>query len=302
MNLMMMAYDSNGATRGQIRLQLDFPTSKWSLVEDSGQLWTRMGATPAGMMEVKGTEVGIKTQPPGKMPQVFMLLMNVPQSGQANAGTGKIVTSNDPSLNGGFVFWAAEKPKLSPIREAMIAVLNEYIPKPVISSDDPLFEKLTGYNTQKLLDNFWEPENKNPPWDAGKQPPKNTNFTVCNLTLGCLANKLAAKVGKKVGRWVGAGVLKLDWADKDVPGSWIPSNSGATPQVGDFYSVPHGSQQFGHVGTIYEITDQGTWTSADGGQGGYKSANKKDFIKRVFRGKLEPSQMNGWVNIDLYFK
>jgi hypothetical protein len=183
----------------------------------------------------------------------------------------------------------------------MQAVLAEFIPKKEMSSDDPAFKKLTGYDTQRLLDEYWEPENKNPPWSDEKRPKKNTSFTCCNLTLGCLAGQLGKRLGKKVGFWLGAGVLQLDWADRDVKGSWIPSSSGRTPQVGDFYSTHHGAQKFGHVGTIGEIAEDGTWTAYDGGQGGYNSGGKKDFIKKVFRGKLDPSYMNGWIDIDIYF-
>ena len=297
----MVVYDKNGASRGQLRMQLDFGGTKWSLAEDSGKLWTRIGTSQSGAMDVRGTQVGIKGQPPGRLPQIVLVLSNIPEGGNANAGTGKIVAASDQSLSDGFVYWTCEEPTLSPIRQAMMAVLKDCVPVPVISSDDPLFKKLTGYNTQMLLDNFWEPENKNPPWPEGKRPPKNTTFTTCNLTLGCLAVKLGARLGKRVGKWLSAGVLQLDWAGKDVPGSWIPSSSGGTPKVGDFYSKPDGAQVFGHVGTIGEITEQGNWTAVDGGQGGYVSANKKDFIKRVNRGKLEPSRMNGWIDIDKYF-
>jgi hypothetical protein len=301
MNLQMVVYDNNGATRGQMRMKLDFGGTKWNLVEDAGQVWTRIGASASGDMDVKGSQVGIKAQPAGKPPGTVLLLSNVPQDGPANAGTGKIVTASDPSLSDGYVFWAYEEPVLTPVRKAMQAVLRELVPKKEMSSDDPLFKKLTGYDTQRLLDEYWEPENKQPPWKEGTQPKKNTSFTCCNLTLGCLASQLGNRVGKRVGRWLGAGVLQLDWADKDVKGSWVPSSSGRTPQVGDFYSVNHGAQKFGHVGTIAEITEDGAWTSCDGGQGGYVSANKKDWIKKVFRGKLDPSKMNGWVDIDAYF-
>jgi hypothetical protein len=301
MNLLMMVYNNSGATRGQIRMKLDFPSTKWSLVEDKTNIWAKIGAGQSGQMDVSGTEVGIRDQPPGKLPQVVLQLSNLPETGTGHAGTGKIAAAADTALTDGFVYWVGEQPSLSPIRQAMIEVLKEYVPIPVISSDDPLFYKLTSFNTKTLLDNFWEPENKVPAWPADKMPKKNTTFTCCNLTLGCLAGKLGARLGKKVGRWLGAGVLQLDWADKDVPGSWIPGSSGQSPQVGDFYSVNHGAQKFGHVGTIGDIGERGTWVAVDGGQGGFVSANKKDYIKRVERGKLIPSAMNGWVDIDIYF-
>jgi hypothetical protein len=299
MNLSMVVYDSNGATRGQLRMQLDFAGTKWSVLEDASLLWKKIGASPSGGMTVSGTEVGLKDQPAGK---VILQLLNLPQNGSASAGTGKIVAASDPALSSGFVFWAAEQPKLSPIRATMIALLNELVNKDSISSDDPQFKKINGYNTQMLLDNHWEPENKkNPPWDPRKMPKKDTNFTTCNLTLGAIAIKLGAKLGKPTKTWLTRGPLQLDLVDKDVPGCWISKNTGATPQAGDFYSINHGAQVFGHVGIIAEIKDDGTWVSIDGGQGGYKSANKKDFIKRVPRGKLDPMKLNGWIDIDKYF-
>ncbi len=301
-----------GSTRSA-EIELDFGSKTWNLKNGKIQL-PGVGYSDQGPFQVQPSGVIWLLDGPGNsQTRTTMIIWDAPRNendtGHAS-GNGRLYEPANTTLKDGPISWKFLRrsapatpavPTLSPIRQAMMAVLRENVPQKTISSDDPLFKKLTGYNTQMLLDNFWEPENKQPPWPAGKMPKKNLSFTTCNLTLGCLAGKLGQKLGKRVGRWLGAGVLQLDWAAKDVPGSWIPSSTGGSPRAGDFYSVADGAQVFGHVGTIGEINPDGTFCSVDGGQGGYRSANKKDFIKWKNRGKLEPSRMNGWVDIDKYF-
>jgi hypothetical protein len=230
------------------------------------------------------------------------------------AGGARLYEPANASLKDNIVKWsylrnsspavapASADGALSPVRQAMMEVLKRWAPVDVLSSNDAAFYNLTGYNTKMLFDNFWEPENKKTPkpWPPGQVPPKNTTFTTCNLTMGNLGIKLAARLGKKAGKQLAKGLLQLDAVDQDVKGCWIPSSRGGSPKAGDFYSRPDGKQVFGHVGTIGEITPAGDWITVDGGQGGYRG--KLDYIKKVNRGKLIPSQLNGWIDIDIYFK
>jgi len=79
----MVVYNKNGAERGRIRLDLDFDANTWSLVEDRSRLGPMIASSPCGAMDVNATEVGIKSQFPGR-----------------GAGLGKIITSDRFDLPG----------------------------------------------------------------------------------------------------------------------------------------------------------------------------------------------------------
>jgi hypothetical protein len=299
MYVLVQVFDTRGLARGDIRLNLDFgPPARWSLLEDSpGGVWAGISSLRDGEMEVTGSQVTIKGQPRGKLIQPVLLLPENPEFSIYGGGVGTVVASSDPALVNGDVYWSRE---LSPIRQAMRRVLDKWIPQAYISSDDPAFQDLTGWNTRILFDNKWEPENKQPPWPDDQRPKKDPTFTCCNMVVGALAQKLGQELGKKVGYYLGAGVLQLRLADSDRKGSWVWSSSGRVPQVGDFYAA----KSFQHVGTIGEIRD-GCWMAYDGGQGGYHKENpkdSKDSIKKLWRGPLIPSALEGWVDIDIYFK
>lgn len=309
MLLSLMIYDSEGRTRGSLKLQVTRgSTLQWTVAEDTVRLWPKIGFSQSGPVTLNGTEVLIMDQPPGKVSMPVVRLSDVPARA-ATAGTGSILAPSDASLAGGNIFWIGdpkESSEMTEVRKVMRQVLDKWVPVPVMDSNNPAFKMLTGYNTKRLLDEYWEPENKNPPYEPGKMPKKNTGFTCCNLTLGALAIQLGAALGRPPGVWLTRGVLALYLVDKDVPGCWIKPDGTNRPKPGDFYSVPltleDGTvQQYGHVGVVYDILDD-TWMSVDGGQGGYRSGPKLDRIKRQDRGKLDTSRMNGWIDIDLYWK
>jgi len=169
------------------------------------------------------------------------------------------------------------------VRSKVQNLLKLKVPAEGLSSDDPRFLELTGMNTKSLLEK-WKTE----PW-----------FTTCNAFVGRFAIYLGAPRG-----WLSRGVLQLDWANKDVPGCWVPvDRSGITPpKAGDFYAKPFRSkgieQKFGHVGIVYDVIGS-TITTVDGGQGG--SAAGKDYIK--WRTWLyNPADMTGWVDLEKYFE
>ena len=309
MLLSLMIYDSEGRTRGSLKLQVTRgSTLQWTVAEDTVRLWPKIGFSQSGPVTLNGTDVLIMDQPPGKVSMPVVRLSDVPARA-ATAGTGSILAPSDASLAGGNIFWIGdpkESSEMTEVRKVMRQVLDKWVPVPVMDSNNPAFKMLTGYNTKRLLDEYWEPENKNPPYEPGKMPKKNTGFTCCNLTLGALAIQLGAALGRPPGVWLTRGVLALYLVDKDVPGCWIKPDGTNRPKPGDFYSVPltleDGTvQQYGHVGIVYDILDD-TWMSVDGGQGGYRSGPKLDRIKRQDRGKLDTSRMNGWIDIDLYWK
>lgn len=293
MNVLVKVFNQAGAARGEVLLNLDFgPPARWSLVEDPSRMWSCLDLLQEGAMIMTGSGVALQGQLPGKPPQPVLLLNENPMSSIYGGGVGTVASSSDPSLVGGDIYWSRE---LSPIRKAMLDVLRQWIPRPCISSDEKAFRELTDYTTQRLFDEFWEPENRRPPWEPGKQPKKNTGFTCCNMVVGALACRLGRVLGKPLGTHLRGGVRQLHMVNSERPGSWVWSNSGRAPQVGDFYA----EKGFQHVGTIGEL-QEGLWVAYDGGQGGY--ASKRDYIKKVPRYTLVPTSLEGWVDIDVYFK
>lgn len=293
MRLNLAIYDSEGRTRGTSRIAFDFGSKTWSLEEETSGIWTAVnGFSKQGSFEVKGSDlIWIFDQPPGQPQVQIAWLSNVPtsESGVGNAGTGKIVQSKSADFKNASFFWTFVASPMSAVRTAMLNILIANVPRTGLNSNMAAFESLTGFTTATLKSQYWDVEGS-----------PNRNFTTCNAFLG----RMAGKLGAKPGTWLSKGVLELQRADRDVPGSWIEPSSGKTPKPGDYYSVPltleNGwVQKFGHVGIIGEIKD-GNWTSVDGGQGGRKS--QLDWIKWVPRGVMEPSRLNGWIDIDLYFK
>src|SRR5262249_1734698 len=145
------------------------------------------------------------------------------------------------------------------------------------------------------------PDPKDPEKDPKKKrriPNPSRDFTTCNAFLGTVVDQLGKKIGVPPGRWLSAGVLQLDLVDKDVKGSWVPSDPTGFlhPRPGDIFSAEHVDkkghvQKFGHVGIVGSF-DEGYWTSVDGGQGGRDGG--KDYIKRVWRGLYYVGRLTGW--------
>jgi len=291
MRLNTIFHDVNGKARGTVRLKLQFGQNTWSVEDDSLQAWRSAGLSMQGPFDVKGADaIWLWDQEPGKPKQHIVALSNVPtnENTTGTAGTGQIVAARKPEFSGARFFWAFLPPAMSEVRAKMIDILTRNVFPTGLSSDMPAFRDLTGFDTKRLKADYWD-----------KVDSPDRNFTTCNAFLGTMARKLGAKPGS----WLSRGVLELIRADKDVPGSWVTAESGASPQRGDFYSIPltlesGWVQKFGHVGIIGKIED-GLWTSVDGGQGGRKAGI--DYIKWVPRGKLEPQKLNGWIDLDRYF-
>ena len=160
-----------------------------------------------------------------------------------------------------------------------------------VSSNDPLFVKLTGL-TQAVL-------KKN--WDGGGM------LTSCNSFAGTVAREIGVP-GKSV---LAKGVLDISLANKEVPGCWQEANTAeaclndVTPNAGDIYSGWFKGkykgkdffQKWGHVGIVYSYEPDGTWWLVQGGQGGPKSG--VDFI-RWKSAKFDRTGINGWINIAKY--
>jgi hypothetical protein len=163
----------------------------------------------------------------------------------------------------------------------------------VVSSKDPLFEKLTGLNQSTLEAN----------WTKGGM------LTSCNS----FAGKVALAIGVP-GKSVLAKVyLDISQAEKEVPGCWQEANTAAaclnniTPQGGCIYSGWYKYkdktgkdvvQKWGHVGIIYDYEeDTENWWLVQGGQGGRSQG--VDYIKWKYA-KFDRTKINGWVDIAKY--
>ena len=183
------------------------------------------------------------------------------------------------------------KPNRAMLRTSIQNRLYE-IPE-VVSSKDPLFEKLTGLTQAALKKN----------WDAGGM------LTSCNS----FAGKIALSIGVPGRSVLAKGYLDISLAEKEVPGCWQEANTAdaclndITPEAGDFYSGwfkykdakgKDVMQKWGHVGIVYDYEpDTGNWWLIQGGQGG-KSAGV-DYIKWKYA-KFDRTKINGWVNIAKY--
>ena len=187
--------------------------------------------------------------------------------------------------------YRAEKTEhpLAEIRAKAVDILERKVPKQGLSSDDPSFLEMTGYSTTSLTK--W--------WDDHPVGTKGASLTTCNAFVGWVAKYLGAK------KLLSRGLLQLDWADKDVKGSWIPVDPTGEnrPGPGDFYAAPYidkkgNIQKFGHVGVVHSF-DGSAWTTVDSGQGGRDAL--KDFIKWRSR-PYDPAKVTGWVDIERYFE
>ncbi|MCW5965874.1 MAG: hypothetical protein KIT83_17685 [Bryobacterales bacterium] len=291
MDLQLVIYDVEGRTKGSVDLVITYHDKQWAISGDPAGIWPSIGSSSSGKLEVSGSgEVFIADREPGGNPRSVLALTSAPTSDTAigHVGTGRIVVPTDPSYKDGKVFWKFE---MSTVRRRMLSLMRECVPMQEMTSSMPEFKALTGYDTARIKKDFWE-----------KKPNPVTTFTCCNLFLQAMALRCGQAVGKVPGSKLASGTLLLNHVDADVPGCWITPGDGRAPRPGDYYSVPYIKgkqiQQYGHVGLVAKI-ENGVWTSLDGGQGGF--SQKIDKIKWVNRGILDPSKMNGWVDIDIYF-
>lgn len=293
MVLNLCSFTNSGATVGNVRIDLQFGSRKWTVPEDPFRVWARVAHQSEGPLEVVGDSVAVREYEPGGDPVLTLSYVPPSDTATANAGSGSFSgNAVDPVLRGAHVFWTFESPTFSPIRAAMLELLVKTVPPGGLTSDMAAFRTLTGYDTARIKREYWENPDR-----------PNLTFTCCNLFLGAMANRLGSVTGKKPGRWLAAGVLQLDKVDIDVPGCWIKASEGDFPKPGDFFSLSgynqnHDFQLFKHVGIVGKV-DNGQWTTVDGGQG---ARPHYDAVKWTDRGVISKVNLNGWVDIDRYFR
>jgi hypothetical protein len=284
MDLIFVIDDKTGRQKGSVNLTVDFSAKTWNLTNDPRKAWP--GYSKDGKIETADPRLlWILDSKAGQVPQRIIEFKDSPidEWDPWPIAQGKINT------DGGSIFLVQATSQMTPARARVLDVINK-VPNSV-SSKTALFKTLTGLSQEDMV-KWWDGINKTP---EGKTM---TNFTSCNAFLSMTAQRAGARQG-----WLTRGTLNIDRCAKEVPGCWITPDSGRKPKPGDVYSVPlrlkSGQiQQFGHVGIVAEVHAEGTWVSVDGGQGG--SSGREDFVKRVHRGKLADSKMNGWVDIDKY--
>lgn len=323
--------DGAGKMRGAVRMRLDFDRHQWFIDNPSPMPWQFVGFSRTGAFEVKDWGVSWIWDRDGGTKRNTIIFWDPPKGEDdylRKTGKARLYDPKDRAFKDGIVDWAVDRtaqpaktglalgpPAASPIRAAMNKVLGKLLKDMEkhggeLSSDTAEFANYTGFTTKTLKLNYWDKEfvTVKDPKDPTKtitKPNPERNFTTCNAFLGKMARLLGAELGVPPGKWLNAGVLQLDWVDKDLPGSWVPVDPSGKlkPQVGDFYSRPlplSGNlvQKFGHVGIVAEFKGS-NWFSVDGGQGG--RSKEKDFIKKVDRKTYDPSQINGWCDIEKYF-
>jgi len=133
-----------------------------------------------------------------------------------------------------------------------------------------LFTKLTGHTQAGLQKN----------WDGGGI------MTTCNEFVGFYARALGAK------EYLGRFDIEVYLKKHGKGDAWVPATGGARPKYGDIFRP----KSF-HMGISLDFEGE-MWNTAESGQGGPKS--KRDIIKRK-QTKYDPSKLQGWVDIEIYF-
>jgi hypothetical protein len=313
-------------------MRIDFSQQMWFIEEDKEQAWRSVGYSTKRPFELRDNDVmWIWDQDSVGKKRNSVIVYNPPRDESDSkhlADQARIFDPKDSTFKEGWIRWKVDptaQPLSAPpstaatpstvaasamsrVRTAILQLIDEVkktIPSGGLSSDEPAFQKYTGFNTARLKKDYWDVE-KVPDKDhpgAMKDNPER-DFTTCNAFLGNMMGKLGSKIGARVGHWLAKGPLQLNQVDLDVKGSWIPVDPTGVRQFrpGDIYSMIHEKngfiQKFGHVGIVATIDATG-WSSLDGGQGGRQA--QKDYIKLAPRGAYKPTVITGWCDIDVYF-
>jgi hypothetical protein len=317
MLLNLTVKDANNNPRGSAKVRLDFWQKRWYVVDDKPLPWQYVGFSKGGTFEQKDWNVSwVWDKDPDGTKRNTIIFWDPPvgkHDVKNSSGRARLYDPKDSTFKDCIISWTVDRitPELSPIRQAMLDIIK-VVPNKGLSSDDKDFKTLTGFDTARLKKDYWDvatvPDPKDPEPDLKKKrqiPNPSRDFTTCNAFLARVVGMLSDKIGVPAGRWLSGGVLQLDLVDKDVKGSWVPTDPTGIlhPRPGDVYAAPHINkkghvQKFGHVGIVGSF-DDGLWSSVDGGQGGREG--EKDYIKRVSRGIYYVGRVTGWCDIDKYF-
>lgn len=269
-------------------LDLEFGPNVWWVVGQPSSVWTDAGYPTSGNFEPEGTgtraiRIGETSSAPGTSTGGFLTLSNMPpyESQFAFSGTGTFIDLATSQGTENRVLWARLSPApLSSIRQKLLAYLDEWIPAEGLSSHNANFKTVMQGIDTEWLKNRWSTDPR---------------FTTCNSFAGGVAQHIGAPAGTGLFR----GYLDLSKAGQDVPGSWIPAAPGRYPRPGDYYSRPNraGTQKFGHVGIVYSL-ENGIFLSVDGGQ---DNRPHYGLIARLNNGPIESFNINGWIDLDIYF-
>lgn len=114
--------------------------------------------------------------------------------------------------------------------------------------------------------------------------------TTCNVFVGVVVRKALAA----------GGLANRVFQSFDLPKAggnawnWFPTPD-KSPKPGDFFQVGTRGGRYEHVGIIIDV-NEGTWSTAESGQGGPSSGC--DIIKRKTKAAYN---LMGWIDVDAYF-
>src|SRR5262245_8509376 len=130
MLLNVTLYDNRNASRGSVRLRLDFATKQWSIPGGSQQAWAGVGYTNSaeGAFEVRvNGAIWLWDQRPGEHNTI--IIWDAPTGDSDfthDKGQGLIFDPKDPSLKDGRIIWTLDPSSVSsaPIRARVLELIK----------------------------------------------------------------------------------------------------------------------------------------------------------------------------------
>jgi len=280
MYMKLTVFDVAQQERGRARLQLDWQNKKWSIAQDTQQVWQRVGYSRQGSFEVKHWSViwlwdqGHNTVIFHNAPLFHFDLRHVHSPGEA-----RIFDSRDKTFKEGKIRWTIET--LSPLRKKALQHLEQITPAP--------------YGSSKWKKN---------PYHA-LQPGPIPNYTNC------------IEFPAYLGYLLGDSKFPLAYSVQKAKG-WTKYDSAKQPLPGDVFILCKTAKRdhsTAHIGIIYSTNwnnSQGRiWRTADWGQG--NSSWDGDWVERTYnpqagtltdgpkRPNKPPRAIKGWLDLDDYF-
>lgn len=175
-------------------------------------------------------------------------------------------------------------PTLSDLRKRALEILDEVVPS---KYGDDRFKRLApGYRAEGER-----------AFEGDKELPH--GFTTCGYLPGYLGSRLG--LAKSLSSY-GTNGLR----DNAIPwGAWVTPQAGALPKPGDAYAIAGANGGIVHVGVFVRQNPDGSWHTADAGQGTRGEGQEAKYVDRPYDpvahtlgGPMGPRPIAGWVDID----
>ena len=283
---MIVTLMSGGSAETVATVDMEFGPNLWWVVGKPTSEWATAGHPGSGNFESGGRGTNtIRFGPASSIPggsSSFLALSNMPpyESHSAFAGSDSFLDAGGQATEQTVIWSRNSSAPLTPIRQQMLSYLDTWIPSEGLYSTNRKFTTvMRGFSHESLITRW-------------KNDPK---FTTCNSFSGAVAQHIGAKLGTRLFQ----GYLDLSKVDVDVPGCWIVSTPGRYPRPGDYYSRYNRkhTQKFGHVGIVTSL-EGGIFRTVDGGM---DNPPRYGLIGRTDNGPIESFEINGWIDLDIYF-